>query len=340
MAPACAEVDSGGAADRDVVPPPGRDGDGMDGPVDQGSEPLERPGPLAPPPPPLAGDNDAGTDESAECGSFRAESQFEPAPVDVIWAIDNSPSMLPSVPFVADGMTQFTSSVESSGRDMRIVMLSSFINLLPPAIMQDTERFLLRPTDVQSSNAFDVLLFDFPNYEPFLRPNAVTHIVVVSDFFNTLPRASFRMQMESRLGHEFVFHAVADPLVSVDYYELARETGGVMLPIAGDWNVVFDELEEIVVTTAQLPCDAPLEVGDDADFDNVQVRYVSDGDGRQLPRAADVSQCGTEDAWYFDDPDDPTTVVLCPDTCERVREQSGSLDIVVGCEPPPEVVLL
>lgn len=285
----------------------------------------------------MTGGADAGQDTDA-CGSFKAESQFEPAPVDVIWAIDNSLSMAPAVPAVAAGTMTFTSSVTGAGRDMRIVMLSTFVSLLPPAIAEDMERFLLRPVDVQSTNAFDVLLFDFPNYSSFLRPNAVTHIVVVSDFVNTLPRATFKSQMESNLGHDFVFHAVAEPLTGVDYYELARETGGIMLPIAGDWGLVFQELEEIVVTTSQLPCEAPLEVRADADLDNVQVLYSQEDTQTQLPRAPSEASCGSSDAWYFDDPDDPNAIRLCPDTCARVREQSGSLDIIVGCEPPPVVL--
>lgn len=290
---------------------------------------------------PVASAADAGREDGdADCGAFRAESQFERPPIDVIWAIDNSLSMLPQFLNVAAGLADFVAAVEASGADIRVVMVSTFVTTLGPEVQDDTERYLLRPVDVQSTNSFDVLLFDFPNYAPFLRPNAATHVIVVTDFVNTLPRAAFRDELEKNLGHGFTFHAIAEPLTGADYYALADETGGVKQPIASDWNVVFEQLQSVVVKTAELPCEVPLTVRAGADLENVQVRYLAEAatDAQQLPKAQDEDQCGMAEAWHFDNLESPTAVQLCPGACEGVRERGGSLDIVVGCEPPPPVL--
>lgn len=35
--------------------------------------------------------------------------------------------------------------------------------------------------------------------------------------------------------------------------------------------------------------------------------------------------------WYYDDPDDPTMIILCPATCDYINEQNRDVVILVGC---------
>jgi hypothetical protein len=45
----------------------------------------------------------------------------------------------------------------------------------------------------------------------------------------------------------------------------------------------------------------------------------------------DLASC-VESAWYYDEPDDPTQIVLCPDTCETVQSDAGAnVSIAFGC---------
>ncbi|MDD9946656.1 MAG: VWA domain-containing protein [Myxococcales bacterium] len=297
--------------------------------------------PVAAAPPAVRADTGADDDDDDDtaCGAFRADSQFERTPVDVVWAIDNSLSMLPQFLNVADGLNEFTAAVEASGTDMRVVMVSTFVETLPAEVHGDRDRYLLRPVDVQSTNAFDVLLGDFPNFEAFLRPNAATHVIVVTDFVNTLPRTVFREQLERQLGHGFTFHAIAEPLTGQDYYSLADETGGVKQPIASDWKLVFEQLRSVVVETARLPCQLPLKVSPEADLNNIQVIYSGpEQQDMQLPTAGEATACGTAEAWHFDDAALPKEIVLCPGACEGVQERGGSLEVIVGCEPPPALL--
>ena len=45
------------------------------------------------------------------------------------------------------------------------------------------------------------------------------------------------------------------------------------------------------------------------------------------------SECEEENAWHYDDPDDPTTIVLCPSTCDSVKsDPEASILVEFGCE--------
>jgi hypothetical protein len=72
------------------------------------------------------------------------------------------------------------------------------------------------------------------------------------------------------------------------------------------------------------------------DFNTVNVRYT---EGSAKPSTffyvSDESGCELkpDEGWYYDDPSNPTKVVLCPDTCSRVvNAEDASIDIEYGCE--------
>ncbi|HMI89180.1 MAG TPA: vWA domain-containing protein [Polyangiaceae bacterium] len=56
-------------------------------------------------------------------------------------------------------------------------------------------------------------------------------------------------------------------------------------------------------------------------------------------RIASHADCdSTSDGWYFDDIERPTTVTLCPATCEPLAQESGSsVSIAVSCKAPVSV---
>jgi hypothetical protein len=43
------------------------------------------------------------------------------------------------------------------------------------------------------------------------------------------------------------------------------------------------------------------------------------------------AECGAEDGWYYDNPSNPTTIHLCPQSCDRVSAPGGNLFYSVGC---------
>jgi hypothetical protein len=56
---------------------------------------------------------------------------------------------------------------------------------------------------------------------------------------------------------------------------------------------------------------------------------------------ANLAACTGANQWYYDDPMNPTTINLCPDTCTAVTSimSSPRLDIELGCEIRDPVVM-
>jgi hypothetical protein len=87
---------------------------------------------------------------------------------------------------------------------------------------------------------------------------------------------------------------------------------------------------------ATLPCDYALPDPSSGALDAglVNVRYAPGaGDTAQLFRVDGAPACsGESDEWYYDDPDSPERVVLCPKTCELVSaDAAAQVNVVLGC---------
>ena len=68
--------------------------------------------------------DDANRDASTECAAVSVTAEVETLPVDIIWVVDNSSSMEPSVRQVQLGMNAFASRLATSGLDYRLIVLS------------------------------------------------------------------------------------------------------------------------------------------------------------------------------------------------------------------------
>jgi hypothetical protein len=88
-----------------------------------------------------------------------------------------------------------------------------------------------------------------------------------------------------------------------------------------------------------IACDFPLPSsttsGMAIDPRLINVNYTPTGGMEVLlglvPSAAD---CGAEQAWYYDDPANPTRILLCPSACSTVTADSGAaISILAGCVP-------
>jgi hypothetical protein len=87
-----------------------------------------------------------------------------------------------------------------------------------------------------------------------------------------------------------------------------------------------------------LPCAYLIpepEPGETLDFGKVNVSYTPDGGmAEQLPKVVSEADCPPgELAWYYDDNAAPTQILLCPDTCAALsQDTAGTVEIVLGCE--------
>jgi hypothetical protein len=88
---------------------------------------------------------------------------------------------------------------------------------------------------------------------------------------------------------------------------------------------------------AALACEylIPMPDAGKPDYGKVNVQYTpGDGSGEQiLPKVADASQCPPSgDAWYYDNNQSPTKIIMCDHTCARLSiDAKGQVDILTGC---------
>jgi len=76
------------------------------------------------------------------------------------------------------------------------------------------------------------------------------------------------------------------------------------------------------------------EMGNEPDYNAVNVEYTpGDGSPAQVfPKVSSAAACGAEDGWYYNDNANPTQIILCDASCDKVSaDDSGTISIVLGC---------
>jgi hypothetical protein len=79
---------------------------------------------------------------------------------------------------------------------------------------------------------------------------------------------------------------------------------------------------------------APKDQNDVIDPDFVNVNYYKgDGSSLTMPRVSGLAACTGGQEWYYDDPQMPALIHLCPATCEALQANPKALvKILVGCQ--------
>lgn len=85
-----------------------------------------------------------------------------------------------------------------------------------------------------------------------------------------------------------------------------------------------------------LGCEYVIPDDTDTEFDplNVNVIYTpGNGDPEvTIPKVDSAGECGGDQGWYYDDPANPTKVLLCPATCALVQgDQTANVELAFGC---------
>lgn len=101
--------------------------------------------------------------------------------------------------------------------------------------------------------------------------------------------------------------------------------------VAAEFAVALDSIRRIALTCEfAIPEPQP---GLYIEFDRVNVKFTEASE-QTLVYVGSQAGCGKAPAngWYYDDPKEPTKVVLCDQACDRVRTaEDGQIDIVYGC---------
>lgn len=126
------------------------------------------------------------------------------------------------------------------------------------------------------------------------------------------------------------------PGVSRDFANRVAEAGGTEKAIVIESNDVEGEFRKALaeVRGQALPCEftLPDQVANrSVAIDRVNVVYSKGGGGEKeiLPQSPSCEG----DGWRYDDPQNPTMIVLCPSTCATLKaDWNARLDIELGCQ--------
>jgi hypothetical protein len=120
---------------------------------------------------------------------------------------------------------------------------------------------------------------------------------------------------------------------------------------AGGTNTGFDVTQGIdafiaalnsirshVAIETQLDCQwgiPPPTGGQTLDPSKVNLQFTPEGGtAQQIPQVTSQADCAAAgNAWYYDDPSSPTSVLVCPQTCDMLKNSTnGQIELLLGCE--------
>ena len=274
-------------------------------------------------------------------------------PVDIIWAIDSSGSMVDDADRMRENIEIFWEALADTRIDARVVFVADR-GYAPGAPAGFSGRYIEVDYRVHSHAGLSALLAAYDEYDGYLRPDAVTHFIVVTDDESlAMEWEDFQTEMQRLLQHDFTFHAVASEQImptlenrfgacyhsqglaarpGVEYYELADATGGLQLSICNeDWSELVTLLTERIVVPIPLPCGyllprPPAGVVIDPDRFTVLWDVPGEPGPRVIPRAG--GRC--DNGWQFIEGSE--RVELCAGTCQEVEATGGRITVDLGCD--------
>lgn len=302
-----------------------------------------------------AGGSGGAAGDGADCGTIRQQAEATPGAVDIVWVIDGSGSMGDEQAAVQKNIASFADAIGGAGLDHHVVMVAKDNVAAGTALAADALHYQHVSSNVGSHDALQKLLETYQEYSAFLRPSAALHFVIVTDDESRMTATEFRAQMEQLAGKPFTAHAIVSESVSgracvgacglpilcgaaspgIEYLALSDATSGQKISICvSDWSTVFEPLKTAVITSAPLPCDYALPAppsGASLDPTRVNVGVLLGAGSKTLPRASDSEACASAEAWFYDDPTDPTLIRMCPAACSSISA-GGAIEITLGCE--------
>lgn len=219
---------------------------------------------------------------------------------------------------------------------------------------------------VGSNDALQKIITHHADWAPVMRATATKHIIVVTDDDSDLSAGDFQT-MWAALDPSYVpyqFHAIAataDPILAClaqpphqccaisaavgnEYMDLTGATGGVFGDLCDqEFQPIFDQVAMQVIQGSTLACEytiPPPPDGETFDPSQVNVEFFDGADVSllDLGYVESAAACGgVSHGWYYDDPAAPTTILLCPQTCDSVQgfPAMSRVSIQFGCATVP-----
>jgi hypothetical protein len=306
-------------------------------------------------------------------------------PVDIVFVIDNTQSMIDELDAVRANMNAFSQSITSSGLDAHIVLISILpwdcddlqtkscygICIEPPLGAADAcsseiddsnpPSYLHISTRVQSTKTLSNITSTYGTWKSMIRADSKRHFVLVSDDTDEMSAEQFNTQLLAldpgfegyqfhgifsfmskspacAAGHPCCDYAAPDG-EGVPYKNLVAMTSGVSSDLCQQsFDPVMQEIATSVVKGVRLNCSWPIPdppQGKDLEPNLVNVEFV-DGSGTssRFGRVDTAEMCDKVDhAWYYDSVSKPTTILVCPQTCDWLQGKAGSeIRISFGCK--------
>ena len=123
--------------------------------------------------------------------------------------------------------------------------------------------------------------------------------------------------------------------------QIATAGGSMQGFFIGNGNTEQDLIAALQAIQGQaIACEIPMPVPENGETVNplqVNVDYTpSNGSPSTIGNVSSAAACTAAGGWYYDDPANPTKILLCPATCDSVQGDDGAkLDIVLGCDTIP-----
>jgi hypothetical protein len=226
-------------------------------------------------------------------------------------------------------------------------------------------RFRLVDQKIESNDGLNHVISKYPQYQDFLRPDAVKHFVAITDDNATDSPINSAQAFTSALAGlqpagmfaKWQFHAIyafgnipiagcfgpfgTGAQVGTVYANLVQQTQGAQGQICVDnWQPVFTAITTAVVTGSKVSCEYAIPdpgAGQTLDPNKVNVDYLPGGNPppQAILRVNTLADCGGggQGGWYYDDNANPTKIILCPSTCTAVQsDPAAKIDVKFGCE--------
>ncbi len=117
--------------------------------------------------------------------------------------------------------------------------------------------------------------------------------------------------------------------------EIAVAGGTAPALIIGSGSVADAFLAKLEEIRGSVQCQfqIPVPAQGTPNYDEVNVDFTPDGGSLEsIPRVSSEADCGTESGYYYDNPTNPQTIILCPQSCTNIEANPGKLSVALGCE--------
>lgn len=235
-------------------------------------------------------------------------------------------------------------------------------------------RLLALDVGVGSTNGPSLALSQYPNYRDFLRLEAAKVFLWITDDESAMTSNAIRDgfaalepagMFENTIHNAIVGYNGDTPetwgsgtdrsmcpslaRVGVRYLRLVNCLRDDGTPIEGcttgrqakvcetDWTPIFDEIARGIVAGVPVSCEFAIPEPPEGlvlNYEMIGVTYRSGDEVRMPLRRVENADACAGDGWYFDDPVEPTEILLCPELCSAVQlDPDARMDVALGCLP-------